>query len=169
MIILLQFLAIAALLVVIYLLAPIVRGAVYFPTRPANVATIVRLAEIKSGEKAVDLGSGDGRIVIALAHAGAEAHGYEINPFLVWRSRAAIKRVGLENRARIHWRSFWGVNLAPYSVVVVYGIPYIMRALEKKLLREVQTGSRVVSNIYEFPSWVESVKHKGGVYLYFKK
>lgn len=167
-ILLLQLFAIAALIVVIYLLAPIVRGAVFFPTRPENVETIVRLAKIKPGEKAADLGSGDGRIVIALARAGAEAHGYEINPILVWKSRAAIRQAGLEGRAFVHWRSFWGADLSPYAVIAVYGIPYIMRALEKKLSRELKAGSRVVSNIYKFPSWAGAMHAEGGVYLYIK-
>lgn len=168
-IILLQLFAIAALFTAIYFLAPIVRGAVYFPTKPANVEAIVRLAEIKSGEKAVDLGSGDGRIVIALARAGAEAHGYEINPLLVWRSRTAIRRAGLDGRAFVHWRSFWGVNLSDFSLVTAYGIPYIMRSLERKLRRELRSGARVISNIYPFPSWKFKSRVPGGVLLYVRE
>lgn len=58
-----------------------VHGAIYYPSSNKQIATIIKFANIQKGEKAVDIGSGDGRVVFALAQASAEAHGYEINPF----------------------------------------------------------------------------------------
>ena len=63
------------------------RGAIYFPNTPANVEVAMTLAGIGPGVHVVDLGSGDGRLLVACAERGAAAEGYEINPFLVRRSR----------------------------------------------------------------------------------
>jgi len=154
------------LIFVIYvLLRPLVSGAVYFPTSPENLAIILKMAEVRPGDKIADLGSGDGRILIAFAKAGAEAHGYEVNPLLVRRSRRAIFKAGLEERAAVHWTSFWRANLSRYDAVVVYGFPHIMKKLGEKLKRELAPGTKVISNIYVFPNWAEA-KSENRVYLY---
>ena len=58
-------------------------GAIFARSKDEIVEKMILLADVKPGQKAIDFGSGDGRLVIAMARAGAEAHGYEINPFLV--------------------------------------------------------------------------------------
>jgi len=142
-------------------------GAVYLPSDKEKVKTIIRLAEIKPGEKVVDLGSGDGVLVIALAKAGAEAHGYEINPLLVLIARKNISKARIGNKAFIHWKSFWNEDLSGFDVVVIYGINYIMGRLEKKLRGELKKDARVVSNAFNFPGWPQ-IKKEEGVYLYKK-
>ncbi|KKU26965.1 MAG: hypothetical protein UX39_C0005G0003 [Candidatus Magasanikbacteria bacterium GW2011_GWA2_46_17] len=93
---------ITALILGIIVLVSLKRGAVFVPTDTGAVLTLIEMLEIKSSDKAIDLGSGDGRVVVALALAGAEAHGYEHNPLLVWWSRHKIRRAGLSERAFIH-------------------------------------------------------------------
>lgn len=155
---------IVVLLLVIYFLGrPIIRGAIYFPTSPRSVGLMLKLADVKAGQKIVDLGSGDGRILIALAKAGVEAVGYEINPVLVRRSRRAIAKAGVN--AVVHWESFWRVDLSHFDTVIVYGIPYIMGALQKKLERELKPGTKVISNAFVFPGW-EPVAQEGKIILY---
>lgn len=141
------------------------RGAMFVPTHPSKVEKIVAMAQVRPGERAADLGSGDGRIVIALARAGAEAHGYETNSLLVWWSRRKIKKAGLAGRAFIHLRSFWGTDLSRYSVIAVYGIDYIIPGLQKKLGRELRPGSRLLSYCFPFPS-LPLTRKDAGVYLY---
>jgi hypothetical protein len=149
------------------------RGAVYVPADRRVVRKMIELAKVEPGDKAVDLGSGDGRIVIALARAGAETHGFEINPFLVWLARKKIRQAGLSQKAFIHWKSFWGQNLAKYNVITVYGVDYIMRRLEKKLekelalksRRESYNNTRVVSYLFEFPQ-KKRLDQRKSVYLY---
>ena len=149
----------------LFLIVGGVRGAPFVLTDSRTVKTMTGLANIQPGEKAADLGSGDGRIVIAIARAGAEAHGYEINPFLVLWSRYRISRAGLSQRAFVHWRDFWKVDFASYKVITVFGMFHIMGPLERKLRRELVPGSRVVSNTFTFPRWPHSSK-EGRVYLY---
>jgi len=70
-------------------------------------------SKIKPGERMADLGSGDGRILIEFAKKGAIAEGYEINPVLVFIARMKIRRLGLEKKARVFWKSFWRVSSNP--------------------------------------------------------
>lgn len=142
-------------------------GAPYVPTHDKTMKKMVMLLNIKLGEKAVDLGSGDGKIVIALAQAGAEAHGYEINPFLVLWSKRNIKKAGFAGKAFIHWKSFWGADFSSFQVVTIYGITYVMKRLEKKLQKELKHGSRVASNAFTFPHW-SPLQSDNGVHLYKK-
>lgn len=129
---------------------------------------VVRMLGDLSGRKVVDLGSGDGKIVIALALAGAEAHGHEINPALALWSRFRIRRVGLSNRAYIHRSDFWKEDMGQYDAITLFGIRGIMPELEKKMIGEMRSGSRIVTVRCEFPNWQPTtVENK--VFLYMKE
>lgn len=143
-------------------------GAPYARSKQENIEKMIALASVKQGERMADLGSGDGRIVLAFAQVLAEAHGYEIQPLLVIRARRHIRKNGFTHKAFIHWSSFWKEDFSSFNVITVFGIPYIMHELEKKLLRELRPGARVISNGYAFPHWQE-IKKAGKVYLYEKK
>ena len=142
-------------------------GAPFLPTGKKYVEEMLDVAAIQPDERFVDLGSGDGRLVIAAAHRGARAVGYEINPFLVAIAYFRIWRAGVGNRATIHWQSFWSVDFRTVDVVSVYGITNIMPRLEKKLTAELRRGSRVVSYVFSLPTW-KSVAHHEGIRLYRK-
>lgn len=129
---------------------------------------MVSLANVKPGEKAVDLGSGDGRVVIAMAKQGIEAHGYEINPLLVILSRRNIKKAGVSDKVFVHWQSFWNKNLSEFDIITVYGISYMMKKLETKLKKELKLNARVVSNYFIFSDW-QPEKRENNVYVYVKK
>ncbi|HEX9503161.1 MAG TPA: 50S ribosomal protein L11 methyltransferase [Patescibacteria group bacterium] len=156
------------LLIVVVLLAAyylgIFKGAPFVPTDKLTLERMIMLAEIKPGEKLADLGSGDGRIIIAAAKAGAIAYGFEINPLLVLWSRYKIKKAGLADRAFVHWKSFWRVDFTPFDVVMLFGITGIMARLGQKLKAELKPGSRVISNIFKFPNW--SGEKVGAVIVY---
>jgi len=154
------------LLVAIYLLArPVTRGAIFFPTSNRNAEIMLDLASLRRGDAITDLGSGDGRILIACARRGIRAEGYEINPILVFLSRRRIRRAGLEHLALVHWKSFWQADLSPFHAVFVYGMPRIMNGLQKKLERELRPGTKVVSNVFPFPAWTPAATREK-VYLY---
>jgi precorrin-6B methylase 2 len=150
-----------------FFLLSTVGGAIYIPTKPERVETMIRLAKIKPGQKAVDIGSGDGRIVLALAKAGAHATGYEVNPLLVIRSWLTLRRFGVQRSTRVLLRNFWLCNFKEYDVVTLFGISYIMRDLEKKLLRELRPGAKVISNAFPFPHW-KPIAKENEIYVYQK-
>ena len=137
----------------------------FVPTTHETVTRMIGLCEIRNGQKAADLGSGDGRVVIALARAGAEAHGYEINPLLVLWSRFRVRRAGLNDQATIHWKSFWRHDFSSFEVVTVFGTLKVMAPLEQKLRAELKPGARVVSNLFQLPTW-PPLRSESSVYVY---
>lgn len=154
-----------AFYLVFFVFFPLARGAIYDPSTPMQTTLMVDLAEVIPGERAVDLGSGDGRVLIALARRGAEAHGYEVNPALVLLSRRNIRRAGLEGKAFVHWRSFWRADLSRFTLVTTFQVDFVMGKMENKLKRELPNGARIVSHHWRFPDWPpETVR--GDMYLY---
>jgi len=143
-------------------------GAINVPSTEEKVKQIINIVDLSGKKKAIDLGSGDGRIVIALAKAGIEAHGYEINPFLVARAKKNIKKAGLKNKAHVYLKNFWQENLGEFDVVVVFGMKHVMAKLEKKLEKELKPGAVVVLNYFTFSKW-KPEKMEDDIYLYIKK
>lgn len=141
-------------------------GAPYAAVGKERLVTMMRLANIKKGERAADLGSGDGRIVIELAKKGAISDGYEINPVPYIASRYFIKTQNVKN-ARVFLKDLWKVDLSEYNVITLYGNFPMMKRLEKKLKKELRPGARVVSNHFQFPNW-KFEKQYNDVYLYIK-
>lgn len=141
----------------------ILSGAPFVPTEKRKIKEMLQLARLKQGEKLVDLGAGDGRIVKVAARMGARAVGYEVNPLLVIKAQR-----NLPSKAKILWRNFWLMSLSDFDVVTVYGINPIMKPLGKKLAKELKKGARVVSYRYALPN-LPLAKQKGDVYLYVIK
>lgn len=143
------------------------KGAPFIPTKQEGVEKILSLIEKRPGLKVADIGSGDGRILIALAKQGIEAHGFEINPFLVWWSRWQIRRQHLDHLAKTHWQDLWKTDLSGFDVIIVFGVAYIMGRLEKKLDRELKPRAKIISLGFQFPNWIHKEKH-GSIYMYEK-
>ena len=137
----------------------------YVPSSLERLELMMELAGVKNGQKSADLGSGDGRVVIACAKRGAEAHGFEIDEDRTNIAKKDIIRNGLADRAFIHHKSFWGVDFSEFDLITIYGLPDIMKRLEEKLKKELRPGSKVVSNAFRFPYW-EPAMLKKSVYLY---
>ena len=140
-------------------------GASYEVTSNDKMKKMIQFAKVRGGEKIADLGSGNGKLVIEFAKRGAEAHGYEINPFLVLLSKWKINREGLRGKAFVHWKSFWKEDLGRFDVVLIFQVGYIMGALEKKLKREARKKIRIVSNNWRFPK-LKCIKEKDKIYYY---
>lgn len=151
----------------IFLFVPWIFGAPFEPTSKKEIKYILEFASAKKGAKIAELGSGDGRIVIALAKKGAEVHGYEINPFLVLYSKFKIRREKLQKKAFIHWKSFWKANLGRFDTIVLFQIGYVMNRLKKKLDKESKKGTKIISHYWKFPEW-KYIKKKGKIYFYKK-
>lgn len=139
----------------------------FVTTSSDKVKTLIELADYQPGEKAVDLGCGDGRVVLELAKAGFTVHGYEIKPELVTRARQRIKAAGLDDRAFVHQQSFWDADLSGYDLIYIYGMKSIMGRLEKKLDEELTPGTKFISNIFRLPHW-KVKKESDKLYLCIK-
>jgi len=128
--------------------------APFVPTPEEVVARILELAEIRTGDLLYDLGSGDGRIVIAAAKRyGIKAIGFEINPALVKESKEIIKREGIENLVEIREQDILSVDLSPASVVTMYLYPGANLRLRPRIINQLKPGSRVVSHQFGMGDW----------------
>jgi SAM-dependent methyltransferase len=130
-------------------------GTVPFVASPPEVVDRMRrLAEPRPGELLVDLGSGDGRIVIEAAKRyGARGLGVDIDPSLVERARANARRAGVETLATFEVRDFFETDLRGASVVTMYLLPEVNQKLMPRLLQDLKPGARVVTHDYEMGQW----------------
>ncbi|TAK04805.1 methyltransferase domain-containing protein [Patescibacteria group bacterium] len=146
-------------------LVSIVAGAPYVPSTDERVRMMLRMSRIQPGEKVADLGSGDGRLVISAAALGADAVGYEVNPFLTLRARVMAWKAGLGRRVGFRTRPFQRAALGDYDVIFCYLLPSLMAKVEKKLERELKPGGRVVVNAFPLPTW-KPLAVRDHVYVY---
>ena len=131
-----------------------VQLAPYVPTPMKVVNRVLELAEVKKGDVVYDLGSGDGRIVITAAKEyGARAVGFEIDHNLVQKSRASVKREGVEHLVEIREQDVMTADFSPASVVTIYLLPGSNMLLRPVLWRQLKPGARVVSNDYDMEDW----------------
>jgi hypothetical protein len=140
-------------------------GAPFVTMSKGKAERIAELAGAKKGKSAIDLGSGDGRVVAALAKRGAVAEGCEIQPLLVWWSRLLLQVSGLGSRTSVRRGNLWKIDCAPYQIVTLYGFPSMMAGLERKLQSELQPGARVVSLAFRFPNW-QPAREDGNIRVY---
>ena len=119
------------------------------------VDEIMQLARVGPGDYVVDLGSGDGRLVIvAVAKYKARGgFGVDISPAMITLSNANAVKAGVADRVRFYERDLFATDVGEATVVTVYLLPVIMGKVEKKLLAVLKPGARVVVHDFPFPSW----------------
>ena len=137
------------------------------------VDMMLEMARIKPGETVYDLGSGDGRILIAAADRyKARAVGIEISPALVTAATEQIKRAGLSDRATVVLGDVLQTNFSAADVVTIYMDLASNAKLRPQLEKYLKPGARVVSHDAEVPGWkpvrVEKTAEGDGhtIYLY---
>jgi ubiquinone/menaquinone biosynthesis C-methylase UbiE len=148
--------------------------APYIPTPELVVERMLQAGRVKPGDTVYDLGSGDGRIVIAAAQKfGAKAVGIEIRPDLCRKATEHIKALGLEDRVRMLEASALRVDLSPANVVTMYLLTSSNERLKPNLERDLKPGSRVVTNEFPIRGWkpAEVIRVKTGnmdhtIYVY---
>ena len=154
------------LLASLALAVPFFRGAWFVPIPAAIVGKIIAKAELGPADRVADIGSGDGRLVLAAARAGAQVFGIEINPVLVWWTRLKIKKTGLADQVEIKLGNFWHSDFSSYNVILVYGLDRVMRDLGGKLKKELRPSSRIFSYKFQFPNFLLYKAHGDGIYEY---
>ena len=147
------------------------RGAPFLPSYNRKgegyLDGIINVLE-KSGtnKKFIDLGSGDGRVVIKFARRGFLSYGVELNPFLVLWSNLKIKRLGIKS-AKILWSNFWEFNLGGFDIIYFFHFNRVNRFLEEKIKREAKENAVIVS--VGFPLENFKLIDKEGVFFIYKK
>lgn len=127
----------------------------FIASDPVSVGQMIVLANLRDGDTVVDLGSGDGRIVIAAAraHAGIRGWGVDLDEKLVLESNAAAQAQGLAERVRFVRGDVFDVDLSQVDVIFIWLWPEIMRMLRPKILAEARPGTRVITGIWALGNW----------------
>jgi len=130
-------------------------AAPFVATPWSIVDEILTLADVGAADYVIDLGCGDGRLVVtAVARYGARGgYGMDIDPALVRLANDNARAAGVADRVRFEERDLFVADVSAASVVTVYLLPKVMARLERKLLAELAPGTRVVVNDYPFPTW----------------
>ena len=116
------------------------------------------LAAVKRGDILYDLGSGDGRILIAAAKIyGVKAVGFEMDPGLVKLARENVRKEGIEELVEIRQQDFMTADLSAASIVTLYLSTDGNLAVKPKLMRELKPGARVVSYTFDMGDWAPKI------------
>jgi precorrin-6B methylase 2 len=142
----------------------------YVATEPVVVETMLDLAGVTSEDVVYDLGSGDGRIVIAAA-AGRQAHavGIDHDPRLIDRSKRNAREAGVTHLVEFRCEDLFESDFHDATVVTMFLTPKFMKKLSPRLLAQLQPGTRIVTHRYKIPGWTHREKirvKRRSVYLY---
>ena len=123
-------------------------------TPPSVVSAMLKLADVTGSDIVYDLGSGDGRIVIAAARDfGARAVGVEIDRKLVQESERNAESAGVSSRVRFIQQDLFQADITEATVVTLFLLPGVNGILAPKLLKELRPGTRIVSYWYDMGEW----------------
>jgi SAM-dependent methyltransferase len=149
----------------------------FVPSVRSRAREMAKLAAVKAGDRVIDLGSGTGTLLLALAAAypNNQFVGYEISPFLIAIARMKICLRGFRKRVKIKKEDFFQLNLTAVDVIVCYITNEAFRKLWPQLVK-MKIGSRIVSNEFRMPAnnyFREEIVHsskkkRGNIYLYTK-
>jgi len=126
----------------------------YVPSTDLNVDEMLRLAQVRPGDLVYDLGSGDGRIVIAAARDwGARGVGVELDSKLVAQSRERAQQEGVADRVSFQQGDVLKAPIGDATVVTMYLLTPLVERLKPRLLAELKPGTRIVAHEYGFSDW----------------
>ncbi|XP_062126772.1 ATP synthase subunit C lysine N-methyltransferase [Drosophila sulfurigaster albostrigata] len=125
----------------------------YVPATTEQIQNVLNFLPKNATGKLLDIGSGDGRIVVAAAqHVKAlKTDGVELNPWLVYYSRLAALRYGVGKQSRFFRRDLWKFNIKEYNYVVIFGVEQMMQDLEHKLIAECPHNAKIIACRFPLP------------------
>jgi len=128
------------------------KDVIWYPTPMSLVDTMISMAKLTPDDFLIDLGSGDGRIVIAAALRGIWAEGVEFNPDMVELSRKNAAREGVAEKTNFVEADFYEYDLSKATVITMFLLPEINRKLRPKLLA-LKPGTRIITNTFSMQDW----------------
>jgi hypothetical protein len=136
-------------------LQPVKDAGPYVPSPQSVVADMLRYADVGPGDFLIDLGSGDGRIVLTAAKVfGARGFGVEIKEDLVKRANEAAQKEGVADRVKFMKADLFKTDISQASVITMYLLPDTVNLLKNKFLTELKPGTRIVSHDYGLTDWI---------------
>jgi hypothetical protein len=128
------------------------KDVIWVPTPPELVEAMLDMAKITPNDFLIDLGSGDGRIVIAAAKRGTRALGIEYNPDMVALSNRNAKAAGVSDKASFQQADIFATDFSKATVLTMYLLPYLNMKLRPTILN-MKPGTRVVAHAFNMEDW----------------
>lgn len=138
-------------------------GAPYLPTTKRQIEAALRLADLKPGETMLELGCGDGRVVLAAAKRGIKVVGYELNPLLA--AIARVRTLKYRGQVKIIWGDFWRKDWPEHQAIFIFLLPKYMSKLDKKIMQSKHKPVKLVSFAFKIPDRKFNAE-LDGVFLY---
>lgn len=130
-------------------------GGPYVPTPNVVVDQMLGMANVGASDFVIDLGSGDGIIVLTAGHKlKAGGYGVDIDEELIRLSNERAKSLGIADRVRFEAKDIFKTDVSKATVITLYLLPEMMRKLRTKLFTEPRPGTRIVSHDYHFDEWM---------------
>ena len=130
---------------------------IYVPTPPEVVDAMLRLAKVTKDDVVYDLGSGDGRIVIAAAQKyGARGIGFDIDPQRIAEANANLAQAGVGDRVKFVQADLFQQDLSEATVITLYLLPSLNMKLRPALWK-LKPGTRIVSHSFDMGDWEPEV------------
>ena len=134
--------------------APRQPDVIFVPTPPDVVDAMLKLAKVTSNDVVYDLGSGDGRILIAAAKMyGAHGVGLDIDPERTREATANARSSNVADKVSFRTEDLFTADISPATVVMIYLSPSVNLRLAAKLMKELRPGTRVVSHAFDLGDW----------------
>ncbi len=128
------------------------KDVIWVPTPEDLVQAMLDLAKVTPNDFVMDLGSGDGRIVIAAAKRGARAVGIEYNPDMVELSRRNAEKAGVSDKATFVNADIFATDFSQATVITMYLLPQLNLRL-KPVILNLKPGTRIVSHAFTMGDW----------------
>jgi SAM-dependent methyltransferase len=159
---------ISSSLLILWVYLPIFWGAPWIPGSIPVINRMLELAEVKSGQRVVDLGAGDGRIVILAARKyKADAVGVEIDPFRWMMANLWIAILGLRGKAKVRLGDFRTFPAAGADVVTLCLLQGTNQTLKGNLEKSLRPGAKVVSHTFSMSGWTPiALDERYGIFVY---
>lgn len=141
----------------------LMRGAPFVPTLRPQIDAALDLLDLAPRQTLLELGCGDGRVLLAAARRGLCATGYELNPLLAMLAWLRTRRYAAQ--VRVVWGDYWRVPWPAAEGAFAFILPRYMPKLDAKIHREVRHPFKVASFAFTIPG-KQPVAQRGGVFLY---
>ena len=139
------------------------RFSPFVPSEQENVERMLRLVTLRDDDIVVDLGSGDGRIVLTAARMNPKLRGWgvDVDQKLVNQSNAEAQKLGFADRVQFFHRNAFDADLRDATVITMWLWPEMQRLLRPLILAQARPGARVVTNIWDLGSWPPDAVEQG--------
>ncbi|KAJ1209820.1 hypothetical protein NDU88_005192 [Pleurodeles waltl] len=135
----------------------------YLPSGRVQCENVMKLLKGRQG-RLVDLGSGDGRLVLTAASMGLQCTGYELNPILLLFAKTQARWRGISHgQATFVNKDFWMADMSSFNNVTIFLAPNVMGPLEQKLSTELPEDARVIACRFPFPNWPPTCSEGSGL------